>query len=280
MKGRNITLSLGLVLTALLLLLLVISLFYKPHEPTAIDPANRLAAPGLSHLFGTDHMGRDVFSRVLDGAGTTLFVALGTVAIGALGGAVTGAITGYFGGWLDEILMRLADVLTAFPAILLALVVISLTGPGTANVIVILGILFIPSFARVLRGEFLRCKNLDYVKRARLMGASSLRIMGVHILPNTLPVFLSAVAIGFNNAVLAEASMSYLGLGVQQPEVSLGRLLADSQAYLFNAPWIALSAGGTIVWMVLSFSLLADGLQQGERRGHFAFRTGFARHIS
>ena len=280
MKQRNITLILGAALTAGLLLLLGISLFYTPHEPTAIDPANRLAGPGLGHFFGTDHMGRDVFSRVLDGAGTTLFVALGTVFIGALGGAVTGAVTGYFGGWLDEIVMRLADVLTAFPAILLALVVVSLTGPGTTNVIFILGVLFIPSFARVLRGEFLRCRNLDYVKRARLMGASSWRIMRVHILPNTLPVFLSAVAIGFNNAVLAEASMSFLGLGVQQPEVSLGRLLADSQGYLFNAPWIALSAGGAIVWMVLSFSLLADGLQQGERRGLFAFRTGASRHIS
>ena len=280
MKQRNITLILGLILTALLLLLLLAGVFYTPHEATAIDPANRLAPPSFTHLLGTDHMGRDVFSRVLDGAGTTLFIALATVAIGAFGGALMGAVTGYFGGWLDEIIMRVADVLTAFPAILLALVVISLTGPGTGNVIVILGVLFIPSFARVLRGEFLRCKNLDYVKRARLMGASAGRIMGVHILPNTLPVFLSAMAIGFNNAVLAEASMSFLGLGVQLPDVSLGRLLADSQGYLFHAPWIALSAGMTIVWMVLSFSLLADGLQQGERRGHFAFRTGPSRHIS
>ena len=280
MKGRNMSLILGAFLTSLLLLSILAGLFFMPHDPTTIDSANRLAAPGASHLLGTDHMGRDVFSRVLDGVGTTLFVALGTVAIGAFGGAVMGAVTGYFGGWLDEILMRAADVLTAFPAILLALVVISLTGPGTNHVILILGVLFIPSFARVLRGEFLRCKNLDYVKRARLMGASSLRIMGVHILPNTLPVFLSAVAIGFNNAVLAEASMSYLGLGVQQPEVSLGRLLADSQAYLFHAPWIALSAGAAIVWMVLSFSLLADGLQRHERRGYFAFRTGTSRHIS
>ena len=270
MKRRNMTLILGLVLTGLFLLLMLVSLFYKPHDPTAIDATNRLSGPGFSNIFGTDHMGRDVFSRMLDGAGTTLFVALGTVAIGALGGAIIGAISGYFGGWLDEIVMRLSDVLTAFPAILLALVVISLTGPGTNHVIFILGVLFIPSFARVLRGEFLRCKNLDYVKRARLMGASSLRIMGVHILPNTLPVFLSAMAIGFNNAVLAEASMSYLGLGVQQPDVSLGRMLSDSQGYLFNAPWIALATGGAIVWMVLSFSLLADGLQgihQRERRG-------------
>jgi peptide/nickel transport system permease protein len=136
------------------------------------------------------------------------------------------------------------------------------------NVVWILGLLFIPSFARVARGEFLRCRNLDYVKRAKLMGASHGRMIGVHILPNTLPVFLSTVAIGFNNAVLAEASMSFLGLGVQQPQVSLGRMLAESQTQLFAAPWIALSTGMAIVFLVFAFSMLADGLQAGRRNQH------------
>jgi len=260
-------LILGALLSGVIILMVIISQFWTPHVPTAIDAANRMAPPTPAHMFGTDHLGRDVFSRVLDGAGTTLFIALGTVLIGSVVGILIGTVCGYFGGWADEIFMRLSDALTAFPTILLALVVISLTGPGTANVIWVLGILFIPSFARVLRGEFARRKNLDYVKRARLLGASSFRIMFVHILPNTLPVFLSSVAIGFNNAVLAEASMSFLGIGVQLPDVSLGGMLSDSLGYLFLAPWFALSTGSVIVAIVLGFSLLSDGLQE---RGRYA----------
>ena len=264
MRRRNVSLIGGATLTAALLLIVVAGNFVQPFGPTEISAGPRLDSPSLTHLLGTDHMGRDVFSRVLAGAGTTLLVALGAVSIGALGGLFVGAVTGYFGGWLDELVMRVSDGLTAFPSVLLALVVMSFTERGMWNVVWVLGILFIPSFARVARGEFQRCRNLDYVKRARLMGASNLRIAGVHILPNTLPVFLSTVAIGFNNAVLAEASMSFLGLGVQQPQVSLGRMLADSQ----SAPWVAIFTGMTIVLLVFAFSLLADGLQAGRRGRH------------
>ena len=262
---RNLALIIGYILSGIIILMVLISLFWTPHVPTAIDATNRMSPPTLTHLFGTDHMGRDIFSRVLDGAGTTLYIALGTVLIGSVGGILIGAVCGYIGGWLDEIFMRLSDALTAFPTVLLALLVVSLTGPGTENLIWVLGILFIPSFARVLRGEFARCKNLDYISRARLLGASRLRIMFVHILPNTLPVFLSSVAIGFNNAVLAEASMSFLGIGVQLPDVSLGGMLSDSLGYLFLAPWFALSTGAVIVSTVLGFSLISDGLQERTR---------------
>jgi len=251
---------------AVVLLLVVGGVFLRPFDSMQIGAGARLDAPTLTHFFGTDHMGRDVLSRVLDGASTTLLIALGTVLIGAIGGLLVGAIAGYFGGVLDEIVMRITDALTAFPSVLLALVVISLTGSGTGRIVVILGVLFIPSFARVARGEFLRCRNLDYISRARLTGASSLRIMLRHILPNTLPVYMGAVAIGFNNAVLAEASMSFLGLGVQPPAISLGRMLNESQGYLFTAPWMAIAPGVTIVLLVFAFSLLADGLQ-GRRGG-------------
>ena len=272
MRRRNVTLIAGAILTAALLLVVVGGNFAWPFSPTEIGAGDRLDAPALAHPLGTDHMGRDVFARVLDGAGTTLFVALGAVLIGSVGGLFVGAVAGYFGGWPDEIVMRITDGLTAFPSVLLALVAVSLTGSGMWNVVWILGLLFIPSFARVARGEFVRLRNLDYVKRARVMGASNGRIMRVHILPNALPVFLSTVAIGFNNAVLAEASMSFLGLGVQQPQVSLGRILADSQAHLFSAPWVALSAGAAVVLLVFAFSMLSDGLQAGRRGGANAFR--------
>ena len=148
----NISFALGVFLCGVILLTVGVSLFWTPHVPTAIDATNRMAPPSFINLFGTDHLGRDIFSRVLDGAGTTLLIALGTVAIGSLGGIIIGSICGYFGGLIDEIFMRLSDALTAFPTILLALLVISLLGPGTGNVVWVLGILFIPSFSRVLRG--------------------------------------------------------------------------------------------------------------------------------
>ena len=171
----------------------------------------KFAAPSLAHLFGCDYFGRDVFSRVLKGTGTTFLVAAATVVLGGGTGILAGAFTGYFGGWADEILMRFNDAVFSFPHILLALVFISIMGSGKYNVILALAVIFVPSFARITRSEFLSQKEMDYVKSARLMGVSHLRIMFVHIFPNTLPAVLSMTAIGFNNAVLAEAGMSYLG---------------------------------------------------------------------
>ena len=198
----------------------------------------------------------------MQGGRTTLLVAMGTVAIGTVFGVLIGAFTGYFGGILDEILMRVNDALFAFPSILLALVFISLLGSGTYQVVIALGIAFIPSFARIVRGEFMKCRNMDYVKNARLQGASHIRIMFVHILPNTMTVLLSAIMIGFNNAVLAEAGMSFLGIGVQPPDASLGRMLSEAQTYLFRAPNYALFPGLIIILMILGFALLGDALKQ------------------
>ena len=176
-----------------------------------------------------------------------------------------GAVTGYFGGIVDDVLMRLGDVLTAFPSILLALVVISLLGPGkTRNVILALGLVFIPSFARMARGTYAGLREVNYVKSARLMGASSSRILWRHILPNTWSVLLPALTIGFNNAVLAEASMSYLCIGVTPPDASLGYMLSESQGMFMSVPWYALGTGLTLVWMVFGVGLIGEGLQ---RRG-------------
>jgi len=185
--------------------------------------------------------------------------------VGAVCGTVLGAVTGYFGGIVDDVLMRLGDVLTAFPSILLALVVISLLGPGkTGNVILALGLVFIPSFARMARGTYAGLREVNYVKSARLMGASSSRILWRHILPNTWSVLLPALTIGFNNAVLAEASMSYLCIGVTPPDASLGYMLSESQGMFMSAPWYALGTGLTLVWMVFGVGLIGEGLQ---RRG-------------
>ena len=196
------------------------------------------------------------------GVGTTFFIALGTILLGAGVGILIGAFTGYFGGVVDETLMRVNDAITAFPSILLALVFIALLGFGKYNVILALGIAFVPSYARVVRGEFARHREMNYVKSARLMGAGHLRIMFVHILPNTRQVILPTLVIGFNNAVLAEASMSYLGIGVKPPDVSLGYMLSESQAYMSAAPWYMLACGLSIVWLILGVSLIGEGLQR------------------
>ena len=263
---KNYNLILGGAITAAMLLLILTGFFWTPYDPEAMDTANKFAEISLAHPLGCDNFGRDILSRVMKGAGTTFLVALGTVVIGTVSGILIGAFTGYFGGITDEILMRIMDAVFSFPSILLALVFISLLGKGTCQVVIALGIAFIPSFSRIVRSEFLKCKNMDYVKNARLQGASHLRIMFVHILPNTASVLLSSIMIGFNNAVLAEAGMSFLGIGVQPPEPSLGRMLSEAQSFLFRVPNYALGPGCAIILMVLGFSLLSDGLktEQGQ----------------
>ena len=264
LKG-NRYLQIGLAITGVVTVLAVLGLVWTPYDPSAMDSLSMNAPPSLRHIFGTDNFGRDVFSRVMKGISTTYLISLCTVALGACVGVIVGALTGYFGGIVDDILMRVNDAVTAFPSILLALVFISLLGSGKYNVILALGIAFVPSYARVVRSEFARHREMNYVKSARLMGASHSRIMFVHILPNTRAVILPALVIGFNNAVLAEASLSYLGMGVRSPDVSLGYMLSESQSYMSSAPWYVLCTGGTIVLLILGFSLLGEGLQQGRR---------------
>ena len=210
-KKRNLTLIIGAVLTAFMLLFLLIGFFYTPYDPDAMNGAAKFAAPSLSHPFGCDHFGRDIFSRVLKGTGTTFFVAFATLLLGGTIGVLVGAFTGYFGGWIDEILMRINDVIVSFPGILLALVFIALLGPGKYNVILALGIVFIPSFARITRSEFLARKDMDYVKKCPSDGCFP---SSDHICTYPAkygPSLLSMAAIGFNNAVLSEAGMSFLG---------------------------------------------------------------------
>lgn len=260
--SRSRYLWIGGVLSGFMVLLILVSFFWTPYGTTAMDASVKFSPPTLQHIMGCDSYGRDIFSRILEGAGTSFLIAVCVVLIGVIAGTLIGALTGYFGGWADELLMRICDSVTAFPSILLALVVVAVVGGNKVTITWTLGILFIPSFARIVRGEYAKARELNYVKSARLMGANSFRIMFRHILPNAVPVLLPAVTIGFNNAVLAEASMSYLGIGVQPPDASLGRMLAEAQVYLKNAPWYVLFVGLTIVLLILGFSLLGEGLQR------------------
>lgn len=262
MKKKNWYLAVGLGITALVLLYTLAGFFWTPYDPEALSAAAKYAAPSAEHLFGCDQLGRDVFSRTLAGAGTTMTIALAVLAVGAVFGLVIGALCGYYGGAVDGAVMRVCDAITAFPSILLAMVVIAVIGTGTYNVVAALGILFIPSFARLVRGEFIKYRDRDFVRAAKLMGVSDLRIMFVHILPNTWPVLLSGLTIGFNNAVLSEASMSYLGIGVGPSEASLGRMLSEGQGHLFTAPWCTVFPAVVVVLMILGVGMIGEGLRE------------------
>lgn len=265
-KTGNPFLYIGAAISAAVVAMIVLGYFWTPYDPTAME-AKKFLAPSFQHLLGTDNFGRDIFSRVLDGAGTTLLIAVCVVIIGCVAGIIIGSLCGYYGGVPDLILTRVCDSITAFPSFLLALVIVSITGSGMYNIILALGILFIPSFARIVRGEFAKCRELNYIQSAKLMGVGDFRLMFRHVLPNTVPVLLSSITIGFNNAVLSEASMSFLGIGIQPPNASLGSMLSDSQTYLKNAPWYALGTGAMIILLILGFSLLSEGLQRSRKGG-------------
>ena len=241
---------------------LLVSIFWSPYSTTAMSAAEKYDAPSFRHLFGTDNFGRDIFSRVMKCMGTTILISTLVVLLAGAAGILIGALTGYFGGIVDEIVMRITDAINGFPSILLALVVITLMGSGRQNLIISLAIVFTPSFVRIVRSEFIRLRDADYILRARLMGVGKLRILFVHILPNIFSTFWVSVMIGFNNAILAESGMSYLGIGVQPPDATLGMMLSDAQGYLGSAPWYALAPGLSIVWIVLGFSLLSEGIRR------------------
>ena len=261
-EGKNHFLIAGGIISGIMAALILVGYVWTPYGTTEMAGGKKFLAPCLAHPLGTDNFGRDLLSRIMEGAGSTFLIALCVVLIGGVIGTIIGCLTGYFGGVADLILMRVCDAITAFPSILLALVLVTIIGQGKYQIILILGILFIPSFARVVRGEVAKERTLNYVASARLMGASHLRIMLVHILPNTRQVLLPTLAIGFNNAVLAEASMSFLGIGVKPPEVSLGYMMSESQSYMVRAPWYMLTCGSVIVLLILGVSLIGEGLQQ------------------
>lgn len=251
-------LIIGLIITAFVVIMAIWGMIKPLYDPTMMDSSVKLAGISFKHPMGCDQFGRDIFSRVLVGVKETMIISALVVLIGTVFGTLIGTITGYFGGWLDEIIMRFNDAVLAFPSVLLALLIIGLYGSGKYQLILALGIAFIPSFARIVRGEVLKIKNLDYIQSVKLYGASNARIIFVHILPNLKTVLISSILIGFNNAVLAEAGMSYLGMGVQPPNPSLGRMLSEAQAYIFSNPLTAIFPGVVIVLMILGFSLLGE----------------------
>jgi peptide/nickel transport system permease protein len=262
MKKMKIDFKIGAVLVIFIGVLTLTGIFYTPHDYNEMDAARRFVPPGKDFVLGTDNFGRDIFSRIMTGSKYTLLAALLTVSGSALAGSALGLFSGYCGGIIDEIIMRLMDVLSSFPGILLALVMTALLGPGESTLVIALLILFVPSFMRITRSGALQYKDRDFIRAAELWGCSAPRLLFVHILPNLLPSLLSAIVLGLGNAILAEATMSYLGLGIQPPVPSWGRMLAESQNYLFNAPWCALAPGFMIMLTVSAFHFLGEGIRR------------------
>jgi peptide/nickel transport system permease protein len=249
----------GIILALALVALFGASL--APYDPIAMDFTVRFAPPSWAHPFGTDDFGRDVFSRVLYGAAVSFQVAFIAVGISGLAGVALGLTAGYRGGWVDEVIMRLMDVLFAFPAVLLAITVMAILGRGVENAMIAIAIVYAPIFARVTRGAVISVRDREFVTAARALGQSQLRIMLRHVLPNALGPIIVQTSLSLAFAILAEAALSFFGLGTQPPDPSWGRMLSEGRGFLQQAPWMGIFPGLAIMVSVLGFNTLGDGLR-------------------
>jgi peptide/nickel transport system permease protein len=232
-----------------------------PYDPLQVHVRDRLQLPSVTYLLGTDELGRDLLSRVIYAARVSLAVGVVAVLIAALGGVTLGLIAGFFGGNVDAVIMRCMDAVLAFPAIILALAIISALGPSPVNAMIAIGIVTIPSFARITRGSLLSLKEREFVEASRANGATSTYLMFRVLLPNTLSPIMVQCSIAFANAILTEAALSFLGLGVQPPTPSWGSMLDFGRKYLTQTPWYSVSPGAAIFVAVLSLNLVGDGLR-------------------
>jgi peptide/nickel transport system permease protein len=258
---RHRNLVLGGTLSALVVLLAILSLLWTPHSAYELDIANKLKPPSSIHWLGTDHFGRDVMSMIMVGAQNSLIVGFVAVGIGLAVGVVLGLWASAQRGWVEELVMRLSDFTFAFPAILSAIMITAILGPGIVNSVLAIGIFNIPVFARVTRGSANAIWSREFILAARAAGKGRIRITLEHVLPNVLSVIIVQATIFFAIAILAEAALSYLGLGTQPPQPSWGRMLNEAQTFLYLSPHLALFPGLVIVISVLGFNMLGDGLR-------------------
>jgi peptide/nickel transport system permease protein len=232
-----------------------------PVDPSVQNLPLRLAGPTLSHPFGLDELGRDILARVLAGARISFLVALTVVTVSASVGTVLGAVAGYFGGVIDDIVSRVIDILLAFPGLLLAIAVVAVLGPSFANVLFALTVIGWVGYARLVRGQVLRTRELEYVQAARALGASAARILWRHVIPSAIPAVVVQATLGMAGALLGEAALSFLGLGVQPPTPSWGTMLSGGRAHLLDAPHLTIFPGMAIALLVLGFNFVGDGLR-------------------
>lgn len=257
---KNFAFTSGLLLTVALIIVALAAPLLSPYDPNVQDTARRLEPPSKEHVLGLDDLGRDVLSRVIWGARVSLRVGFSVVILASIVGVALGAISGYFGGAVDVIVMRVCDILLAFPGILLAIALVAVLGPSLNNVVMALAIIGWVGYARLTRGQVLKVREMEYVTAARALGARSPRVILQHVLPNVINPVIVMATLGLAGAILAEASLSFLGLGVQPPTPSWGAMLTSGRRYLGLANHLAVYPGLAIMLAVMGLNFLGDGL--------------------
>lgn len=258
---RNRLVLAGAIMVIGLILTAAFAFVIAPYSPIANNVRAATQPPSSFYLFGTDRFGRDIFSRVVYGSQITLLVAIVSVTLSALIGVTLGLVSGFYGGWVDSVIGRIFDVLFSFPALLLAIGVAAMLGPGLENAVIAISVVYAPLFGRVIRGPVLVERGKEYVEAARVLGAPSWRILLMHVFPNVLSPLTVQATITFSHAILLEAYLSFLGLGPQPPTPSWGTMLQEGRTYLETAPWMSIFPGLAIVAAVLAFNLLGDGIR-------------------
>jgi peptide/nickel transport system permease protein len=243
------------------ILLAILAPVIAPYDPFEIKLLDKLKPPSMEHWMGTDDKGRDIFSRILYGSQLSLAVGFVSVFIGAFFGIILGIVSGYYGRWIDTLIMRFIDILLAFPGLLLALAVVSALGPSLLNVMIAVGIFSIPTFARIVRGSTLSVKKMEYIDAIKVLGASDIKIIFVHILPNILSPIIVQGTLRLATSILSVAGLSFLGMGAQPPTPEWGAMLSSGRDFLYSAPHIALFPGLAIAIIVLAFNIFGDGLR-------------------
>lgn len=251
----------SLVFILLMLMVAITGPIWVPYGVNAVDISKMLLGPSSEHLFGTDELGRDIFTRVVLASGVSMQVSIASVAVALTLGATAGMLSGYFGRWADAILMRVVDVMFAFPVLLLALAVVAILGPGVNTVIIAIAVVYTPIFARIARSATVAVVQEPYIKASQVTGARASRILLQHVLPNIAAPLIVQTSVSLAFAILSEAALSFLGLGAQPPEPTWGRMLFDAKGYLLQAWWMAVLPGIIVLLTVLSFNLLGDSLR-------------------
>jgi peptide/nickel transport system permease protein len=258
--SRNIPGFVGLVIIAFVVLTAILASIISPYSPTA-QVSRRLLEPGAQYLLGTDEFGRDILSRVIYGSRISLYVGAVSVGLALVSGGIMGLIAGYVGGRVDTLLMRLIDMLFAIPSLVLAIVIAGLLGPSLTNAMIAIGIVYAPIYTRLVRGEMLVVRNYAYIEAARAIGVGHIGLILRHFLPNIAAPLIIQTSLLLSTAILAEAALSFLGLGAQPPDPSWGAMLGSGRRFMELAPWVAIAPGIAIVITVLGFNLLGDGLR-------------------
>ena len=264
---HNKNFIIGLCMVGLMVLVMVVGFFYMPYDPDAMDTESELQFFSAAHPLGTDQFGRDVLSRIMQGARVSFLVGALTVVFGLVVGGAVGAVAGYYGGKVDEVIMKLIDTQMAFPGVLLALMLIAVFGNSIQNLILALGVMSIPRFARITRSGFIKYRDAEFIRAARSRGAGDGRIIFRHILPNIVPELIVTSSLGFAGAVMSEAGLSYLGLGIQPPTPSFGKMLSEAQGEILQAGWYVLVPAAAITLLVMGFNLIGDALQEVTQHG-------------